>query len=121
MSSVSVVIPVRNDARRLLRAVASVRRAEPDAEVIIVDNASSDDTGDVAARIGDVTLQRTGTIGACRRPGVACASADVVFLMDADQQVLSATISAACSALIGHEAVVVPERPSVRASLWSSI
>jgi hypothetical protein len=41
--------------------------------------------------------------------------------MDADQRVLSATISAACGALVGHEAVVVPERPAVSFSLWTSI
>jgi glycosyltransferase involved in cell wall biosynthesis len=121
MQAVSVVIPVKNDAQRLLRAVVTVRTAEPNAEVIIVDNASTDDTGAIAARIGDLVLHRAGPIGECRRPAVERAAGDVVFFMDADQQVLSATISAACSALTGHEAVVVPERPSVTNSLWSSI
>lgn len=119
--SVSVVIPVKNDAQRLARAVASVRTAEPDAEVVIVDNASTDDTGTVADDIGDTVLHRAGALGDCRRPAVERAAGDVIFFMDADQRVLSATISAARSALAGHEAVVVPERPTDGSSLWTSI
>src|SRR2546427_4581729 len=105
MKSVSVVIRVKNDAQRLVGAVATVRSAEPDAEVIIVDNASTDETSAVAERIGDIALHRAGSLGECRRPAVERASGDVIFFMDADQRVLSGTISAACSALPGHEAV----------------
>jgi glycosyltransferase involved in cell wall biosynthesis len=121
MKSLSVVIRVKNDAQRLVTAVATVRSAEPDAEVIIVNNASTDDTSAVAERIGDIVLHCTGSLGELRRPAVERAAGDVIFFMDADQRVLSATMSAACLALMGHEAVIVPERPTVRLSLWTSI
>src|SRR3954454_14751931 len=54
MAKVSIVIPTRNRAELLSRAVRSVlRQTYPDWEVLIVDDASSDDTGDVVQHICD--------------------------------------------------------------------
>src|SRR5437879_5101991 len=121
MTCISGVIRVKSDSQRLTRAVKSVRSAEPDGEVMIVENASTDETGEVAEEVGDVVLHRAGSLGECRRPAVERAAGDIIFFMDADQLVLRGTISAARTKLAGHEAVVVPERPIVDDSLWTSI
>ena len=84
--SVSVVIPVKNDAdllRRCLTALGAQRRA-PD-EVIVVDNGSIDDSAAVAEHLG-------ATVVPCALRGIAAASAagydaargDLVLRLDAD-------------------------------------
>lgn len=120
-ATVSVVIRVKNSSEDLAQAVATVRMAEPSAEVVIVDNASTDDTSEVAFRVGDVVVHQAGSLGDCRLPGVERASREIVFFMDADQRVLTGTIADACRAISGHEAVVVPERPTSTNTLWYKV
>ncbi|GGO34848.1 glycosyl transferase [Deinococcus humi] len=67
VSDFSVIIPARNEAAYLpltLRALEAQRK--PPAEVIVVDNGSTDDTVGVARAWGARVLH-------CARPGVACA------------------------------------------------
>jgi CDP-glycerol glycerophosphotransferase len=50
--TLTVVVIVYNDARRLRRAVRSVQHQSlADLEIVIVDDASTDDTPEVAARL----------------------------------------------------------------------
>lgn len=69
MSTVSVVIPVKDDAehlRRCLRALARQTR-RPD-EIIVVDNGSSDDSSTVAKQAG-------ARVARCAAPGIPAAAA----------------------------------------------
>ena len=43
--SLSIVIPAKNEAAAIGNVVSAAREAWPDAEVIVVDDGSSDDTG----------------------------------------------------------------------------
>jgi glycosyltransferase involved in cell wall biosynthesis len=95
--SLSVIIPAYNEADRLgksLRAVVDyVRHSAPDAEVIVVDDGSSDDTAELARQAfkdaGDV---RTSVItyksnlgkGRAVRLGLLAARGDVALFSDAD-------------------------------------
>jgi chlorobactene glucosyltransferase len=55
---VSIVIPARNEADRLRSLLESLTRLRyPDFDVLVVDDASSDGTGDVAARHGARVLR----------------------------------------------------------------
>jgi glycosyltransferase involved in cell wall biosynthesis len=84
--SISVVIPVFNDAeflRTCLRALAEQRRQAD--EVIVVDNASTDDTAAVARAAGVrlVTEPRRG-IWPAAAAGYDAAEGDVIARLDAD-------------------------------------
>lgn len=86
--TVSVVIPVRDDAVELevcLRALA--RQTVPPHEVVVVDNASTDDTADVAARHGARVLHeaRVG-IAPAAASGYDAATGDVIARLDADSR-----------------------------------
>lgn len=84
--SISVVIPVKDDAELLERCLGALRAQtdRPD-EVVVVDNGSVDATREVAARGGAVCVTE-------RRPGIPAASAagydaatgDVIARLDAD-------------------------------------
>jgi Glycosyl transferase family 2 len=86
--AVSVVVPVRNEARNLevvLPAIAAVRPAVP--EVIVVDGHSSDGSLEVAKRVLPtvriITQTRTGK-GNALTCGFAAATGDVLVTFDAD-------------------------------------
>lgn len=84
---VSVVIPARNAASTLggvLHALAA-QDPSPD-EVIVVDDASTDETAAVAQRLGAsvVTLESARSAGGARNRGWEEASGDVVVFLDAD-------------------------------------
>ncbi|MGD6979353.1 MULTISPECIES: glycosyltransferase family 2 protein [Citricoccus] len=83
---VTVVIPARNDAvllDRCLRALA--RQTREPAEVIVVDNASTDATGEVARAHGATVVEeeRIG-IWAAAAAGYDAASSPVIARLDAD-------------------------------------
>lgn len=89
MSAVDVVIPVHNMARLLPAAIDSVlRQGDAVAQVIVVDDASTDDSAAVAERFGaPVRLLRrpdSGGAGAARNAGIAAATAPLIGFLDAD-------------------------------------
>src|SRR5215813_1129273 len=104
-ASLSIVIPAYNEAARLgntLRAVLDyLQQNEPDGELIVVDDGSSDDTADLARRLfADAGTLRTSVIsymsnlgkGRAVRLGLLAARGDVALFSDAD---LSTPISEA--------------------------
>jgi glycosyltransferase involved in cell wall biosynthesis len=86
--SVSVVIPARNESHAIGGVVRGVLTHVPDAEVIVVDDASTDDTPDQAERAGAKVVRRPYNIGngAGVKTGIRTATGDVVVVIDADGQ-----------------------------------
>jgi len=86
--TISVVIPARNETHTIANVVSGVRAVVPDAEIIVVDDASSDATADQAAAAGAVVIRRPHNIGngAGIKTGVRAAHGDVVVVLDADGQ-----------------------------------
>ena len=96
-ASLSIVIPAYNEAVRLgntlLAVVDYLRKSWPDAEVIVVDDGSSDDTAGIARSIfSDSGSLRTSVIsyksnlgkGRAVRLGLLAARSDVALFSDAD-------------------------------------
>lgn len=90
--TISVVIVTRNQAALLNRALASLMEQErrPD-QVVVVDNASYDDTSSVARSYADklnVTLVREENVGIphARNAGLQHCSGDIVAFLDGDCQ-----------------------------------
>jgi len=87
---VSVVIPARNAATTIVRLLQSLRQSDA-AQVIVVDDASEDGTGALAAAHGATVLRLdgdppvgwTGKASACHR-GAMVATAPLVLFLDAD-------------------------------------
>jgi glycosyltransferase involved in cell wall biosynthesis len=89
--AVSFVIPVRNDARRLARCLASIERNgyPPDrVECIVVDNGSTDGSAEVARSRGARVLSLPDLrVAALRNRAAASAGGDVLAFVDADHEI----------------------------------
>ncbi|HWQ13080.1 MAG TPA: glycosyltransferase family 2 protein [Roseiflexaceae bacterium] len=86
--SVSVVIPAFNEGPRVGAIVRAVRARLPEAEIVVVDDASTDDTAAQAEAAGARVIRRPYNVGngAGVKTGVRAASGEVVVVMDADGQ-----------------------------------
>jgi glycosyltransferase involved in cell wall biosynthesis len=87
---VSVVIPTYNRADLLPRAVGSVlaQRPERPAEVIVVDDCSTDGTADAAAQLGARVIRHERNLGeaGARNTGISAASHKWIALLDSDDE-----------------------------------
>ena len=85
--SVSVVIPAFNRASTIGEAVASARQqTRAPREVIVVDDASSDDTAEIARRAGArvIRTERNQGCASARNAGIHAAKSDAVAWLDSD-------------------------------------
>ncbi|QSB12894.1 glycosyltransferase family 2 protein [Natronosporangium hydrolyticum] len=84
---VSVVIPSFNTARTIGLCLESVlAQTYPDIEVVVVDDASTDATAEIAERYGCLVIRRSRNQGPAvsRNRGIAASSGEIVFFLDSD-------------------------------------
>jgi len=111
---VLVALPAFNEKQSLPRVVAAVRRAAPDAAIVVVDDGSTDGTAGVARQAGIPVLRlpfNVGVGGAMRTAFLYALQegVDAVVQVDADGQHDPSYIPDLLSAL-DHAAVVVGAR-----------
>lgn len=93
--SVSLVIPMYNEELNIEHAVAaaveSLTKYSDDYEIVIVDDASTDDSPRLAAKLAEenprirvITHERNRKLGATLRTGFGATTKDLIFYMDAD-------------------------------------
>jgi glycosyltransferase involved in cell wall biosynthesis len=85
---ISVILPAKNEAQGLQRTLPGLRAQFPDAEVIVVDDGSTDATAEVAAGHGAKVLSSPYSMGngAAIKRGARAAAGDILVFMDADGQ-----------------------------------
>lgn len=87
---VAAIIPAHNRADEIRRAVRSAldQRPDPPAEVIVIDDASDDDTAAVAEAEGARVVRLAANVGAAgaRNAGVAATSQPWVAFLDSDDE-----------------------------------
>ena len=111
---VSIIIPCFNQAATLERAIASALRQSGVTEVIVVDDASSDATAEVAriervrdSRVLLCSQEFNRGPGAARNRGVAQATGDLIGFLDADDELMGEFVETAVQAFMQTPALIV--------------
>ncbi|HEY4127809.1 MAG TPA: glycosyltransferase family 2 protein [Gammaproteobacteria bacterium] len=84
----SIVIPAKDEAASLGPVLQELKTRHPDAELVVVDDGSNDDTGELARKAGAVVVRNPYSMGngAAVKAGVRVAKGKLVACMDADGQ-----------------------------------
>lgn len=87
-AALSIILPAKNEAEGLRGTLPALRLAYPDAEIIVVDDGSTDDTAAVAEQVGVRVLSSPYSMGngAAIKRGARAAGGSILVFMDADGQ-----------------------------------
>ena len=88
MPSLSIVIPAKNESGAIGDVVARAVEKYPEAEIIVVDDGSTDDTASVAEGAGAKVVRHPESLGngAAVKAGARAAQGDIIAFMDGDGQ-----------------------------------
>lgn len=87
MPDLSFIIPAKNESQYIEDCLSSIKQLDgiASAEVIVIDNQSTDNTAQIAQNLGARVIENaTGTIGHLRNQGVQLANASTLVFIDAD-------------------------------------
>ena len=87
-STVSIVIPAYNESEAIAEVIGVLQAAAPWREIIVVDDGSTDGTGDRAAAAGATVVRHPYNIGngAAVKNGIRRATGEYILIVDADGQ-----------------------------------
>lgn len=84
----SIILPAKNEAQNLPSLIGKLRGSYPSAEIIVVDDGSSDSTARIGREAGTKVISHRYSMGngAAIKSGARAASGEVLVFMDADGQ-----------------------------------
>ncbi len=119
-NELSIVLPARNESTPIGGVIERIRALLPAAEIVVVDDGSSDGTGEAAAAAGARVVRHPCSKGngAAIKTGARAASGEVIVFMDADGQHDPADIPVLLARLNeGYDLVVGARQAGSQASI----
>ena len=109
-SSFAIIIPAWNESDFIETTINSAKNAmqqcHHDGRIIVVDNNSSDDTGDIAVRAGaEVVFEPINQIARARNTGARAANTDWLVFLDADTKLSTELLNASLDALASGKVI----------------
>ncbi len=88
LNRLSIILPAKNEAPALAALLPRLRAAYPEAEIIVVDDGSTDDTRSICKSCGVECLSSPYSMGngAAIKRGARAATGDILIFMDGDGQ-----------------------------------
>lgn len=88
MNRLSIILPAKNEAAALATLLPRLRSAQPEAEIIVVDDGSTDETRSICQNAGVICLSSPYSMGngAAIKRGARAATGDIFIFMDGDGQ-----------------------------------
>lgn len=102
MPKISVIIATFNRPHLLPRAVESARRAGTDVEVIVVDDASAEETAEMCRALDGINyirVERNQRLGGARNVGILASSGEFITFLDDDDVRLPGSLDLQAAAL----------------------
>lgn len=119
--SISIVIPAKNEAGAIGSVIKQLRDLLPNAEIILVNDGSTDETETIATRAGAKVINHAYSKGngAAIKSGARIAEGDITIFMDADGQHNPADIPRLLDMMEtqGHDMVVGARQKGSQASI----
>lgn len=120
MQGLSIILPAKNESAAIGVTVSGIRQHYPDAEVIVVNDGSTDSTAAVAEAAGAKVVHHPYSKGngAAIKTGARAASGEIIVFMDADGQHDPADIPRLLELIEqGHDMVVGARQKGSQASV----
>ena len=116
MARVSLIIPTHDRPTRLPQAVASARAAGRDVEVIVIDDASTDETAQVCQTLSGIhyyRVERNQGVAGARNLGIFESAAPYIAFLDDDDLRLPGSLDSQAD-LLDHDPMTSTVPPAAR-------
>jgi glycosyltransferase involved in cell wall biosynthesis len=122
-ASVSIIIPVYNEAGNIEKIVSGIKALYPFYEIIVINDGSTDNTAEVAQRAGATVFSHPYNIGngAAIKSGIRVATGDIMVFMDGDGQHQPESISDLLKFLPEYDMVVGARSTTDQASMGRAL
>lgn len=119
----SVIIPTRNEEANIANCIHAFDNFRHDTEIIVVDNASTDRTKEIAASLGAIVLDKGPERSAQRNLGWRTAKNQWVIFLDADMILPEPTICeilivASCEFQVSRDGATQDTKPGTPLAYW---
>lgn len=119
-SNVSIILPAKNESASLQTLLPLLRQQQPEAQIIVVNDGSNDNTDEICREIGVEIIKHPYSMGngAAIKSGARAAKNDILVFMDADGQHAPEDIVRLLAKLVeGYDMVIGARHFKTQASL----